>query len=208
MYKEAFEIHGDSPSSVLWPKGRQNLRFEALTKFINKKSDFSVLDFGCGLAHLKEFLNDNYSTVSYTGVDMLPEFIDANKKKYPQSDFLMLNDVNEIKSNYDFICVSGTFNILYEKDFKTHQTKVFDIVKTLFQKCNVYLSVNFMTDAVDFQQPDTYHQNVTELYEFAIKNLSKRLVIDQSYMPYEYTLTVWKNENILRPDNIYSLESE
>jgi hypothetical protein len=43
IYKEAFEKHGNSPASVLWPKGRQDDRFNALTREINQSNRSRLL---------------------------------------------------------------------------------------------------------------------------------------------------------------------
>ncbi len=203
LYRDAYLIHGDSPKSVHWPKGRQDMRFVALTKNIQQEKGFSILDFGCGLAHLYDFLNTKYRDVKYTGADILPEFITADRKKYPNAEFLLIDDAVEIKGKYDYIVASGVFNILFNADVKKHKEKVFEAITSLFNFSNVFLSVNFMTDAVDFMQEGAYHQNVAELCTFVSANLSKRIVIDQSYMPYEYTITIFKDQTIIRPDNIY-----
>ena len=60
-----------------------------------------------------------------------------------------------------------------------------------------------MTDQVDFIQEGAFHQNVLELYEFAKEKLTKRVAVDESYMPYEFTFHFFKDEEILKPDNIY-----
>jgi hypothetical protein len=204
MYEEALAANGDSPKSVMWPKGRQDMRFSVLANNITNKKNFSVLDFGCGLAHLREYLDANYTNVKYTGVDIVSQFLELNKKKHPNDTFVLINDVEDIKGSYDYVFVSGTFNIKYNADDKKNREIIFSGLKELFKRTNIYLSANFMTDVVDYRQPDTYHQNVMDLYQFAVNNLSRRIVIDQSYMPYEYTITIWKDQSIIRPENIYS----
>jgi len=202
-YKNAFETFGDTPQSVLWPKGRQDDRFEALTKNI-KKNNFSILDFGCGLAHLKPYLNGKFTNFTYIGADIVSDFIQNNKQKYQQNEFLQIQNVQDIHKNYDYIVSSGVFNILYVEDIIAHKKIVFDTLEYLFEHTNIYLSVNFMRDEVDFIQKTSYHQNISEIYEFVIKNLSKRVMIDTSYMPYEYTITIFKQQEITRPDNTYT----
>jgi trans-aconitate methyltransferase len=204
LYKDAFKQHGDSPSSVLWPKGRQDERFYALTRHIKADGGFSVADYGCGLAHFKEYLDQHYSNVIYTGVDIVEDFLNHNKTKYPDSHFVQPEELFNGDKTYDYILASGTFNILYVNDEASHKKIVFDVLEKLFSKTNRYLSVNFMTDQVDFKQDTAFHMNVTELYEFCSRSLSKRMSIDQSYMPYEYTITLWKDTTVLRPENIYS----
>ena len=68
------------------------------------------------------------------------------------------------------------------------------------------VSVDFMTDSVDFIQDGAYHQNVADFLNFITTNLSKRCIVDMSTFPYEVTFTIFKNEEIIRPDNIYSNE--
>ena len=203
LYETAFSKHGDSPESVLWPKGRQDIRFHALTKNIAEKAGFSVLDFGCGLAHMKPYIDGRFEDVSYSGVDMLKVFVDESKSKYPDAVFHHLEFPAQLSESYDYVLSSGAFNALYTPDPKEHRDIVFGILDELFAKTNVYLSINFMSDAVDFQQENSYHQNVTELQEHVSEKLSRRLVIDLSYMPYEFTMTIWKEQDIRRPENIY-----
>ena len=203
MYADAFRRHGDSHKAVLWPKGQQEERFHALTRHIRGKGSFSVLDYGCGLAHLKPFLDARYRNVSYAGADAVEVFIEADRKKYPEAIFYHVQSPVGIEGEYDYIVSSGAFNILYTPDPDEHRAIVFGILEQLFDKTKVYLSVNMMTDVVDFRQPATYHQNVAELYCFAFEKLSRRLMLDQSYMPYEFTLTLWKEQLIRRPENLY-----
>ena len=60
-------------------KGRQQLRFEALTKNI-KTNNSSLLDFGCGFGDLSQFLLEKKLKVDYTGLDCMKEFISVAKE--------------------------------------------------------------------------------------------------------------------------------
>lgn len=202
IYQDAYAKHGNSIKSILIPKGRQNERFDSLAMYI-KDAEVSVLDFGCGLGHLNHYLASKFSNIHYTGTDIVDEFIQENTKNYPKSTFYKISSYKDVTENYDYIIAAGVFNIKYDPDTATHKTIVYDHLKHLLDKTNKVLSVNFMTDQVDFIQEGAYHQNVTELYEYAIQNLSKRVVIDQSYMPYEFTIHIFKDQEIVRPDNIY-----
>ena len=202
-YSKAFKKYGDSPKSVMWPKGRQEERFNALMRFIPRESSFSILDYGCGLGHLLNFLEENYKEYDYSGCDIVEDFIVHNSYKYKNSTFF--NSHNQrITSKYDHIVASGVFNILYTDDEVQHKNIVFKTIKMLFKQTNKSLTINFMTDQVDFKSPTAYHQNIIELYEFCYNNITKRLNIDQTYMPYEFTITLFRNQEILTPINIYN----
>ena len=202
-YEKAYCEHGDSPSGVLWPKARQDIRFDALTRNISSKENFSLLDFGSGLAHLKEYLDLNYQNVIYSGVEMHDFFLEASRSKYPECSFHNIDSPQQLNENFDYVVSSGAFNMLYSDCELEHKEVVFKIIEDLFLLSHVYCSVNFMSDNVDFKQEGSYHQNVSEMLTFVRDNLSQRVSVDCSYMPYEFTITIWRDQEIKRPENIY-----
>ncbi|MBN8704008.1 MAG: class I SAM-dependent methyltransferase [Bacteroidetes bacterium] len=207
QYKSAFKLYGDSSKSVLWPKGRQADRFSALTNHIKKDTSFSVLDFGCGLAHLKPFLDSKFSNYSYTGVDVVEDFIAHNKQKYSNANFMLLHEFEKQSHiKFDYVFASGVFNILYDKSPENHKQQVFSILKKLFAQTTNYLSVDFATDLVDFTQPTTFHANPGEISSFCMQHLSRRFVLNHSYLPYEFCIAVFKDISIKRPENCYEHE--
>lgn len=203
-YQDAFDRHGNSLDAVFIPKGRQLERFISLLTYVKTES-FSILDYGCGLGQMSKYIKENFPKSNYLGVDIVEEFISENTSKYDFGRFEIIKDCFDIKNNYDVITAAGVFNLLYVQDQKKHQQIVYDNLSHLFSKSNDVLSVNFMKDEVDFIQEGAFHQNVMDLYNFSKKNLTKRVVVDESYMPYEFTFHFFKDQNILRPDNIYKI---
>jgi hypothetical protein len=61
-----------------------------------------------------------------------------------------------------------------------------------------------MTDDVDFVQDGAYHVAPDDVLSFVRQTMTKRLQLDQSYMPYEFTVVAFRDDAIVRPDNIYS----
>ena len=202
LYQEAFALHGDSPASVLWPRGRQPLRFEALTRHFCG-SRFSVLDYGCGLAHLKDYLDERFSEYSYGGVDAVPDFVQAVKKKHPDALVYQVRSHFDVVEPVDHVVISGTFNIVDGEGNIDYLVYVQEALVHLFSICKISLSVNFMTDKVDYRQPRSHHVNVEAMYQFVRDHLSPRLVLDQSYMPYEFNIVAFRTRNIVRPENVY-----
>lgn len=202
-YEKAYIEHGDSPSGVLWPKARQDIRFDALTRNISSEGNFSLLDFGSGLAHLKEYLDSKYQNVIYSGVEMHDFFLEASSLKYPECKFFNIECPRQLNENFDYIVSSGAFNMLYTDSEREHKEMVFEIIKELHARSNIYCSFNFMSENVDFKQEGSYHQDVGEILSYVSNNLSQRVSVDCSYMPYEFTITVWRDQEIKRPENIY-----
>lgn len=203
-YKESFEKHGDSTRALMWSKFGYNERLESLTANLNLENS-TILDYGCGLAHLKEFLSLRYRNFHYTGVDIVEDFISHNNDKYNdiKSEFNLINNYTDILENYDYIFISGVFNVLIENNFQEQFNYIKVVLIYLFEKTNICLSVNFMSDDVDFINEDSYHQNINELYNFVSKTLSKRLILDRSTMPYEFTMRIFKN--LKKGKNVYKV---
>lgn len=204
MYRDAFRIHGDKPASVLWPRGRQEMRFHALTRHF-KDEHFSILDYGCGLGHLNTYLDSRFHHYDYIGVDIVPEFVEAVSHKFPNAVVKLIDSEQELLLTVDHVVISGTFNINNCPSRDLYLKKIFEALVYLFGLAKVSLSVNFMTDRVDFCQPNAFHMNLEELTNFCFTKLSNRLTIDFSYMPYEFTLVIFKDTFIKRPENTFRL---
>ncbi|PIQ56530.1 MAG: hypothetical protein COW01_04325 [Bdellovibrionales bacterium CG12_big_fil_rev_8_21_14_0_65_38_15] len=191
-YKESFRMHGNHDKAVFFPKGRQFVRYRSMLKnFKNDKK--TILDYGCGLAKLRSYLKSSHPSYVYNGADIVNDFIDENSKNYPESNFKLIESYEDIDNSYDIILCSGVFNILYDFSLENHQDYVFNCIKHLFNKTNVALCVDFMHDEVDFQQDGAFHQNISKLIGFVKTHLSERYVFDRSFLPYEFSLVIYKN---------------
>lgn len=202
-YQSVFAVHGDTPAGVMWPRGRQVLRFDALTRHFSGDS-FSILDYGCGLAHLKAYLDQRYRQYKYYGADLVPEFVETVAAKYPDAQVQLVRSYADVSTPVDHVVISGTFNMVEGGDQCAYVKQVKDALLHLFNLASVSLAVNFMTDRVDFTQPQALHMNVEATVDFMRRCLSPRLRVDESYMPYEFTVVVLKDSEILRPSNIYT----
>lgn len=195
QYQAAWRVEGDSPRALFWLRGRQPLRFQALTAHF-LPGPLSVLDYGCGLAHLKPFLEARHPALRYEGADLVPEFIEACRRKHPEARFQLSDGDGEVEGVFDHVVLSGVFSLRYGADPAAHAARVKEILRRLFARCRVSLSVDFMTDRVDFQQPGAWHQNLDELLAFITAELSPRFTVDSSYLPYEYAVIIHKDTQI------------
>ena len=201
-YQAAFAKHGDSLESVLWTKGRQKIRFVVLTAHIADEG-FSILDFGCGLAHLKTYLDERFRSYRYSGADFVPEFIEYVAKRHSGATFHLADSPIQVPGDFDHIVMSGIFNLRYGNDDESTFEIVKRILRQAFAKARVSLAVDFRRDRTNYREQDAYHQSLPALYRFACDELSPRLKFDLSYMPYEYAMTVFKESAAAEPDNVY-----
>ena len=205
MYADALLKHGDSPSSLLTPKGRNKLRFRAVGQQINR-GGIKILDYGCGLGYLYEYLSKFDYPVEYTGVDILPQFIDTCKSKYPKAEFRLIKETEPIDGAYDIVFASGVFNLISHEAKELSKDYTFERIKHLFSITTDVLVCDFLSSLVDFEQVKAQHFSASEIIEFCSKKLSRRFQLRHDLLPYEMTLIVWKNDEVFRPDNIYSAD--
>lgn len=91
----------------------QYMRFEMLTSNIdiqNKK----ILDVGCGLGNLLEYLIDKGIDATYTGVDILEDMIKSAKGKNLPGEFYCIDIFKQHpfeNKSFDILYTSGIFNL-------------------------------------------------------------------------------------------------
>jgi len=140
-----------SPVAVGWLDGKTNqrTRFKTLLD-IGVSSGDSVLDVGCGVGHLTEYLNNVDIKVHYTGIDTNKNAIDQAKKVYTNLIFLH-SSVKDIHETYDWALVSGVFNLEFPKE------EMIETINELVSKVNKGVAFNLMNG---------YIKNSNISYEF------------------------------------------
>lgn len=204
LYRSSFSEHGDSPAALLTPKGRNTTRYSAIDSFL-KDGEYTVCDYGCGLGYLYEYIKKSSKgeKVNYTGVDMLPEFIDKCREKYSGANFFVVDSNELLGKNYDVVFSSGVFNIKTDDDIEVSKNYAYERIKYLFQITNDVLICDFLSAYVDFQQSNAQHFSVQEIADFCVKHLGRKFQIRHDLLPYEFTLIVHKNSDIQKPENIF-----
>src|SRR5258706_307998 len=91
-YERALELHGDTFQGVGWTKKKEyaELRYRLMLEGIKGRfgRPLKLLDFGCGAAHLYEYIRSSgISGIDYSGLDLSAKFLELCRRKYPDVDF-------------------------------------------------------------------------------------------------------------------------
>lgn len=198
VYRDNFIKHGNSPLGVRWNNRQsQLLRFERLIKNLQFRSDKkkSIHDIGAGLCDMNEFLKEKKMNCEYSGTEIVQEMIDLVKQKKPGIKIYNRNILTEtISETYDYVVLSGTFNMpgdVSEDDWKRF---VFSIIEKMFSMCTNAISFNVLTTCKTYTDPTLFYVAPGEILDHCLKHLSRFVIIDHSYALYEYTVTVYKKE--------------
>lgn len=200
QYATALARFGVNKKSLFWPKGRQDVRFEthlAALKSVKhiKSKEISILDYGCGFSDLYLYIQKNAVPIlKYSGVDILKNFLEISKTRFPENDYYeraFFIETDEIDA--DVVCAIGTFNMKYVPKWNDNYEFVLSEIEILWKRTKVYLSIDFMTDKVDYMQLNSFHLNPKKIVsdlQFLLN--PSRIEIIENYVAFEFLVQIWK----------------
>lgn len=199
-YEQCLEKHGDTHLGVDWPKKddaetRYQIMLEVALMLKVKKSSYSLLDFGCGTAHLLEFIRrKEIDSFQYSGIDISPKFIDVCAQKFPNVPFFVL-DVLENPERllpYDIIVMNGVFTEKRDLNFDQMWDYFKKLVVIVFSKAQGGIAFNVMSKQVAWERDDLFHVPHDLLASFLCNEVTRNYVFRNDYGLYEYTVYLYK----------------
>lgn len=191
-YEKKLDEYGIDPRAMGWrDKQQQYMRFAILSQ-IGNLNNHSVLDIGCGFGDFFDFLTQKKIKIEYTGYDISSKLIRIAKRKYPRGTFKVKDiSVENPHKKFDYVISSGIFN------YKLSDNKDFlkQMLRKSFEFCNMGVAFNMISSYVDYQDKHLYYFSPEEIFTFA-KSLTKRTLLRHDYMPYEFTIYLYKREDI------------
>lgn len=194
-YESRLRQFGYAPETLGWgKKGRQETRFAVLSAEIIQHPEASVLDVGCGFADLHEFLTQHGWRGRYTGIDIVPSLLDIAKQRHPGVDLRCVDLGNfSADSAYDYVVASGVFNAKISAEDNLRYIRR-SLVR-MFKIARIAVCVDFLSTYVDFKDPIAWHTDPSWALTVA-KELSKRVALRHDYMPFEFSLFVYRDQEI------------
>ncbi len=195
-FQQRLDQHGATPQGADWNSVEsQEIRFEQLTKVIEVKTDFTILDYGCGYGGYADYLAKNGFRFSrFYGVDILEDMVIKAKELHPaQEGFFFTTDMDEIPQ-VDYATASGVFNIRLDTDYDTWTEYVISCLEELNKRTRRGFASNFLTKYSDPEKMVSrlYYADPCFLFDYCKRNFSKNVAILHDYKIYDFTLIVRK----------------
>lgn len=199
-YEACLEQHGDTHLGVDWPKpGDAAKRYQVMLDVVRFASDtsenISLLDFGCGAAHLLQYIIDQgIENVQYSGLEISEKFAALCKNKFPHVSFYQL-DILESKQGlptFDYIVMNGVFTERREMSFEEMWEYCCKMLVETFSCCNKGIAFNVMSKEVDWEREDLFHMPTDLLINFLVRNVTRNFIIRNDYGLYEYTVYIYR----------------
>lgn len=198
-YESCLARHGDVHLGVDWPRFEDAAtRYQVMLEVVRREAaddTVTLLDFGCGAAHLYEhMLATGARGVDYAGLDLSEKFVALARGKFPSRRFYcadVLVDDGGLPS-FDYVVMNGVFT---EKRSLTHEEmrSYFEqVLKRAWAKTERGLAFNVMSKHVDWEREDLFHLPFDELASFLTRALSRNFVLRSDYGLFEYTAYVYR----------------
>ena len=199
-YEDCLDRYGDSHLGVDWPKADDvQKRHRVMLEVIKSGGDrVTLLDFGCGAAHLNDYiLVQGLKNIQYAGLDLSEKFVRLSQSKFPQNQFYCLDllDENASLPEFDYIVLNGVFTEKRELSFDEMLAYFKQLIARVFAHARIGIAFNVMTKHVDWERDDLFHLPFDTLAEFLKKELTRNFVFRNDYGLYEYTTYVYRASN-------------
>jgi SAM-dependent methyltransferase len=196
-YQDLFRKFGNKSESVQYTdKASHYKRFEILSQIDRQLN--SIVDVGCGLAHLYDYLKTKGFKGQYLGLDYVNEFIESCKRTYETEENCSFDQfdiiINDIPKNYDYVMLSGVFNNKFENNKEFMEISI----NKMYEACNKGVAFNAMSTYVDYQDEELYYSNPIEIFDFCKKNITNKVTLKHDYLvkensiPFEYCIYLYK----------------
>lgn len=207
-----YQKYGVDERSLGWSKNKQDIRFEQIFKYVNDKS-ISVLDVGCGFGDMYRYLNTcgKFLKVDYCGIDIMDSFIEEAAQKYREDDASFICcDLSGLPAHgkYDWVVECGLFGLnLFDTEPAMYEY-IAESMKKAFTMAEKGISFNFLSDKVDYRTSSKdFHAKPEKILEIAY-GLSRRVIIDNSVMPFEFCVTVWRDDKFSTDTTVFDIYYE
>jgi len=196
-YKEKLRRHyvplvakyGDSFQSVDWGsiQGQQK-RFRVLLEAMDF-NNARILDVGCGVGHLVDYLKEHNYDGHYLGIDLVREMTETAARRHPAWDFRFETNINNAEDfSPDIVVASGLFTFADEDMLK-------DVVQKLFAVTRNAVAFNSLSLWGGGMEPNEYNADPVRVLEFC-RSLTERVVLRHDYLPHDFTIYLYKNDSV------------
>lgn len=186
IYTKSSQAYPNDYRGVKWENAlSQQIRFKILTQISPLIYNSSVLDVGCGLGHLVDYLNAQNFTGHYKGIDLCNQMIILAKKKYPHLEFENNTIENIPEKSVDFVLASGIFAFV---DY----TQLQYIIALLFSRANKGVAFNCLSLYTPEQkkEPELFYPNPSDVFDLC-KKLTPYVNLRHDYLVNDFTIYLY-----------------
>ncbi len=170
-----------TPASQRW-------RFRVFAERLPMDRRVSVLDVGCGVAHLWEYLRGAGRDVEYVGVDVTPAMIARARERCPELE-LHCADILAWEPGrcFDHTVAIGVHNV------RTRDARALleATLRRQFELADVGAHVSLLTDRFAGLGPQAQAWRAEELLALALE-ITPYVRLEHDYLPHDFSLSLYR----------------
>lgn len=215
FYESLYQTYGRDEKALSWSKHKQEIRFEQLFRFFPSTRGASVLDIGCGFGDLFAYWKRECPWGGdYCGVDLVPAFIEEARTvfgtqsgaRFMCGDFM--KDTVLRAERFSYVVASGIFGVQTEENEDAQYAYIDRVFERALRVSTVGIAMDFLSDKVDYRTGAyNFHANPSRILELAYRH-SRNVILDNSVMPFEFTLTIMKNDAFSTETTVFDMYFE
>lgn len=191
LYTNLTDRFGPEVRALNW-SGRksQQKRFAVLTQ-VGHLHAASVLDVGCGMGDLLDWVQAAGMKINYTGVDLTPRMIEIARAKFPRETFILgslFNTEGQLEDSYDFVLASGIFYFRQNAPWEF----LTQTVALMFRLCKQAVAFNSLSAWAPQKEAQEYYPDPLATAAFC-HTLTPRVVLRHDYHPGDFTIYMYKH---------------
>jgi SAM-dependent methyltransferase len=142
LYRSSLSRYGATARGMRWSSDASQQERFRLIHAIGPWERRSVADVGSGCGDFLGFLHAaGWRGRRYCGFDIVPEMVEAARRKHPRGRFEVRDAVGEgLGDSYDYVVASGTFNLLVDG----HDAFFRRAVAAMYDACRVGVAFNVL----------------------------------------------------------------
>lgn len=191
--------HGDTFRGAGYTKSAEEAaeRYQLMLGVIRERdAPLTILDLGCGLAHLLDFMqaHGGYEHVRYVGLDISSRYLEAARAKHPRHEFILMDVLAADASLpvFDYVILNGVFNYRGPVAYGDMMSYWERLTATAYRHCRRGMAFNVMSTLVDWEREDLFHLPLETMSRFVWGHLSRHFVVRHDYRAFEYTTYVYR----------------
>ena len=192
--------YGDTFRGVGYTKSdlEAQQRYALMLEVVREKEEsVSLLDFGCGLAHMLDHLEcrPERRNVQYSGLDISSAYLDAARARHPEAD-LVLDGHSRIRCGPTRLRLRRAerrVQLPWALDEESMLRYWKQLTSVAYRHCRRGMAFNVMSKIVDWEREDLFHLPFDTMARFVAEALSRHFIIRHDYGAYEYTTYVYRS---------------
>jgi SAM-dependent methyltransferase len=192
-YGEKVLAHGATARGVDWSSAEsQATRFRELLRVCDRRTPFSLNDYGCGYGGLCDYIAAEAIDCDYRGFDVAPPMLAEARRTHPTLPATtFVGDVSAL-SPADYTVASGIFNVKLATPVADWQPYVLDGIAQLARLSRKGFAFNMLTSYSDpdRMRSDLYYGDPSFYFDHCKRTYSRWVALLHDYRLYEFTMIV------------------